>query len=65
MVVKSNNPSDLAYLEELLKRNPEYQKILCEPTVQGFAQQYNDLDRNTMYFKIGKDWSRQFCFALY
>ena len=53
-LLKTNDPADLAYLDKLLARNPEYIKKSLPPGSNNYENHYSNLERETIYFKLGK-----------
>jgi hypothetical protein len=59
-LVRTEDTEDLLYLEKLLERNPrEYVKTVIESR-HGFMAQYQALDPDSIYLKIG-EYLRQGC----
>jgi hypothetical protein len=56
LLVRTDNPSDLEYLDIMLARNPDYYKRI-DITSGGWTDQYSTLQRDVLYVKIGKHWN--------
>jgi hypothetical protein len=58
-VVRTDNPGDLQYLEELLPTVPEYKKYQVKGRGGKYKDAWDVVEKGTMYIKIDDDVVRR------